>query len=306
MQKVTVSILHYNSAQDTIDCLETLLKAEVEDYELSVYVLDNGSNDPLNIDTTRYKKIDLTVERIDKNLGFTGGHNLIYERTRNDGSTLFLLLNNDSLLAETCIKELVEAINVENVAGVVPKIYFTKGREYHKARYDKKDLGKVIWYAGGNIDWGNIVSTHIGLDEVDSGQFDKEESISFATGACLLLKRDVIDDLGLFDERYFLYYEDADLSTKLIKNGYKLLYIPKGIVWHNNAGSSGSGSALHDYYLTRNKLIFGMKYASPKVKILLMKEAARILLSGREWQKNAVKDYIIRKLGKGSYAPKKA
>ena len=305
MHKVTVSILHYNSSQDTVDCLETLLKSKIDDFEMSVYVLDNGSKEKLDINVSKYKKIGLVVERIETNLGFTGGHNLIYERTRNDGSDLFLLLNNDSLLEMSCIQVLVDEIIPDNIAGVVPKIYFTKGREYHKDRYKQTELGKVIWYAGGKIDWGNVVSTHIGLDDVDAGQFDKKSKITFATGACLLLKRNIINEVGLFDKRYFLYYEDADLSTKLIRKGYDLVYAPKGIVWHNNAGSSGSGSTLHDYYLTRNKLIFGMKYASPKVKALLLKEAGRILLTGRSWQKIAIKDFLIRRLGKGSYMPGK-
>jgi GT2 family glycosyltransferase len=185
--------------------------------------------------------------------------------------------------------------------GVVPKIYFTKGHEYHKDRYKKDDLGKVIWYAGGTIDWDNVTSKHLGLDEVDKGQFDEEGKITFATGACFLVKKEVIEKIGLFNENYFLYYEDADLSMRIRKEGYDILYTPKAIVWHSNAASSGSGSNLHDYYLTRNKLVFGMKYAPLKMKAFLLKEAFKILSSGREWQKKGVRDYFVKKLGKGSY-----
>lgn len=299
MAKIVVSILHYNNPSDTIECLNSLEGSDLNGLELLVFILDNGSKEKLKIDTSKYEKFKTTIERIEKNLGFTGGHNYIFEKTKDQGE-YFLLLNNDSLLEKSCLQELVREL-VGNIAGVVPKIYFTKGREYHKSRYKKEDLGKVIWYAGGDIDWGNVVSEHRGLDEVDHGQFDRNDNISFATGACLLLKCDTLKKTGLFDQKYFLYYEDAELSTRLIVNGYELRYVYKAVLWHNNAGSSGSGSDLHDYYLTRNKLLFGMKYASVKTKAHLLKEAIRIGFSGRKWQRVAIKDYFLKKFGKGSY-----
>ena len=128
-------------------------------------------------------------------------------------------------------------------------------------------------------------SKHRGVDEVDHGQFGEEEEIGFATGACLLMRKKLIKKIGSFDEKYFLYYEDADLAQRIQKSGYKIFYNPKAILWHNNAGSSSSGSALHDYYLTRNRLLFGMTYAPLKTRLFLIKESAHLLRKGRVWQK---------------------
>lgn len=300
MSKIVISILHYNNQNDTIGCLDSIEDSDLRKLDLLVFVLDNGSKEKLNVDIKNYKSFKLEVVRVSDNLGFTGGHNYVYKHTR-AFSDFFLLLNNDSILQKEALKHLESSL-VGNIAGVVPKIYFTKGREYHKTRYAKEELGKIIWYAGGEIDWGNVVSKHFGLDEVDNGQFDKEIGITFATGACLLLRSEVIDKIGLFDDRYFLYYEDADLSKRISNAGYELKYIPEAIVWHSNAGSSGSGSELHDYYLTRNKLLFGMKFAPIRTKALLLKEALRIGTTGRKWQRKGVFDFFLNKLGKGSYA----
>ena len=300
--KVIISILHYEKIQDTIDCLDSITKAELDGIEILTYVLDNGSAEKFNIDEKKYNKINLSVLRTGQNTGFTGGHNLIYEKIQDKEFDFFLLLNNDSLLSPGCLKMLILGTDSSRVGAVVPKIFFTNGREFHKSRYKPTELGKVIWYAGGRIDWDHVQSVHIGVDEVDHGQFDAKEEINFATGACLLLSKDVLSSVGLFDERYFLYYEDADLSVRIKRAGFKILYFPRAYMWHNNAGSSSSGSALHDYYLTRNRMLFGMRYAPFIVKVHLLKEAMTLLRNGRKWQRIGIGDYFRHRLGKGSFA----
>lgn len=300
MHTVAVSILNYNNSHDTIDCLDSLLQLELGEYQLKVFVLDNGSKEKFETDTKRYKKINLKVLRLNDNSGFTGGHNYLYKKAKEEGFDYFMILNNDCTLDPKCLVYLIGKLK-GNTGAVVPKIYFTKGREYHKDRYKEEELGKVIWYAGGEIDWNNVASHHIGLDEVDHGQYDTESEIEFATGACVLFTKDLVEKTGLFDNKYFLYYEDADLSIRIKKAGYKILYAPNAVVWHNNAGSSGSGSNLHDYYLTRNKLLFGMQHAGFKMKLFLLKEAINLLKSGRPWQKRGVLDFFAGRLGKGSF-----
>ena len=298
---VIISILHYEKTQDTLECLNSVLRSNLEGIEIRTYVLDNGSSEKLVIDSKKYSQIGLVVLRSDKNTGFTGGHNLIYEKIQDMNFDYLLLLNNDSLLSEDCLKKLIKGSKKELVGAVVPKIYFTKGKEFHKDRYKESEKGKVIWYAGGLIDWDNVQSIHRGVDEVDVGQYDESCEINFATGACLLIKKEVIKKVGLFDERYFLYYEDADLSMRIVKSSFRILYYPEAYMWHNNAGSSSSGSELHDYYLTRNRLIFGMKYSPIVVRAHLLREALKQLINGRKWQKIGVKDYFLRKYGKGSF-----
>jgi len=107
--------------------------------------------------------------------------------------------------------------------------------------------------------------------------------------------------IGLFDKKYFLYFEDVDLSLRVKKAGFKVIFCPKAKIWHLNSGSSGSGSSLHDYFITRNRLLFGMKYASLRSKIALIKESLELLKNGRKWQKIGVRDFYFRRYGKGSW-----
>ena len=188
------------------------------------------------------------------------------------------------------------------MAVVTPKIYFAKGHEYHKDKYKKEDLGKVFWYAGGYTDWDNVTSIHRGVDEVDHGQYDKIEEIQFATGCCMLLKKEVFEKVGLFDDRYFLYYEDADLNERIKRAGYKIYYVPTAILIHINAASSGgAGNSLQDYFITRNKILFGMTYAPLRTKLALIRESISLLRIGRPNQKLAIRDFYLHKFNKGTF-----
>jgi len=189
-----------------------------------------------------------------------------------------------------------------NIGIISPKIYFAKGYEFHKDRYKENEKGRVIWYAGAVIDWKNVIGKHIGVDEVDKGQFNSSMETEYATGCCMIVKKQVFEKIGLLNEKYFLYYEDADFSMRAKRNNFKILFAPTAFMWHKNAASAGgSGSPLQDYYITRNRLIFGFRYASLRTKLALFRESIKILQIGRDWQKIGVKDFYLKKLGKGSY-----
>lgn len=99
-----------------------------------------------------------------------------------------------------------------------------------------------------------------------------------------------------------MYYEDADYSVKAKKKGIKILYWPSAIVWHKNAGSAGgSGSTLQDYFISRNRMLFGMRYAPLRARFALFRESIRIMFTGRYWQKRGVIDFYRHKFGKGTY-----
>lgn len=301
MKSVVISILHFNTPKETSECLFSLSKINKQGMNIEVVVIDNASREVYKLP----KNIDLNVHLIrnEKNLGFAGGHNMGLGYGLQKKSDYILILNNDTHVDKNFLTILCKEIENEEIGAVVPKIYFTKGHEFHKERYSENDRGKVIWYAGGVIDWNNVISSHRGVDEVDKGQYDTKEPTEFATGACILFKSEVIKKTKGFDDRYFLYYEDGDLNLRIKKLGYKILYVPNSIIWHNNAGSSGSGSVLQDYYISRNRLLFGMTYAPMRSRIALLRESIKILISGRKWQKIGVRDFYLRKFGKGSFTP---
>lgn len=300
--KVAIIILNYNGEKDTIECLESVQKLSTGNYELLVIVVDNASKDE-SVSKIKAQFPDIVILENKDNLGFSGGNNVGIKYALNKGASYVLVLNNDTFLHKDLLKELITVIEKEKNIGIVaPKIYFAPGFEFHKDRYKKDELGKVIWYAGGIMDWKNIIGHHRGVDEIDKGQYDNIEENGFASGNCMLVKKEVFEKVGLFDERYFLYYEDNDFCFRVKKAGYKIVFAPKGILWHKNASSAGgSGSSLQDYYITRNRLFFGMRYASVRAKIALLKESIKIVLKGRYWQRRGILDFYLGKFNKGSY-----
>jgi hypothetical protein len=283
--------------------LESLKNIKRENFELTIVVVDNSSKEEFDLKSGYMEDIPLVVVKNKENLGFAGGHNVAIKYAIKNGADYVLILNNDTYVDKNFLEELLKATDRDKKIGVlVPKIYFAPGFEFHKDRYKKSDLGKVFWYAGGEMDWDNVIGRHRGVDLVDKGQFDKTEETEIATGCCMMVKKEVFEKIGLFDEKFYLYYEDADLSEKTKKAGYKIVYVPKSILWHKNAGSAGgSGSVLQDYYITRNRLLFGVRYASFRAKLALIKESFLILLTGRYWQKRGVLDFYLNKFGKGSF-----
>ncbi|RJQ37723.1 glycosyltransferase family 2 protein [Candidatus Microgenomates bacterium] len=295
--KIGIVILNYNGESDTGQCLESINKLDLsKDLELKVVVVDNASKQELRI-----KGIEIIRNK--KNLGFAGGNNIGIRYLLEQEVDYILILNNDTIVDKNLVNELIEtAKSNEKIGIVVPKIYFEKGYEFHKERYKKEDLGKVIWYAGGIMNWKNILGYHKGVDEVDCGQYSKVEETEIGTGCCMLIKKEVLKRIGLFDEKYFLYYEDADLSQRVKKAGYKIIFSPKAIIWHKNAGSTGgSGSDLQDYYISRNRIIFGFRYASLRTKIALIKESIKLLFFGRPMQKKGITNFYFGKFIKSNY-----
>lgn len=303
MKNIFISILNFNGEKNTLECIESLKKISIFSWRVTILVIDNGSSEKLKIYDNRFGDIELKVIKNKTNLGFSGGHNIGIKYALENRADFIVILNNDTFVDKNFLEELLKASNGDEEIGImVPKIYFAPGFEFHKKRYKKEEVGKVFWYAGGEMDWKNVIGHHRGLDEVDRGQYDKVEKTELATGCCMMINKEVFASVGKFEEKYFLYYEDSDLSIRCKKKGFKIIYVPKSIIFHKNAGSAGgSGSKLQDYYITRNRLFFGMQYAPLRAKIALFKESLNFLISGRYWQKRGVLDFYSGRLDKGSF-----
>lgn len=301
MKHVVISILNFNGQKNTDECLDSLETLKLPDIKLSVVVIDNASSKKYE-NNKMYKNFDLHLIQNDQNIGFGRGHNMGMSYATSQKANYIIILNNDTTVDSHLVEHLVNSFeNNMNIGIAGPKIYFSKGNEFHKDRYKKEDLGKVIWYAGGIMDWENVIGKHRGVDEVDSGEYDQIEQTDFVSGCCMIISLDVFKKVGGFDDKYFLYYEDSDLNQKIKKAGYETLYNPHAVVWHKNAGSTGSGSELQDYYISRNRLLFGLRYAPLHSKAALIKESMEIYRKGRKWQKIGVRDFYFFKFGKGSF-----
>ena len=307
--KVSIVILNWNRKNDTLDCLRSVKLLSAENCDLSIIVIDNASSDNsqelIKKELFRIKREnswECELIENEENFGFAAGNNVGIRHALNHGVDFVLILNNDTVLDKDLINEMLLTSSEHPKAGLIsPKVYFAPGFEFQKDRYRNADRGKVIWYAGGKIDWQNVYGSNRGVDEVDIGQFEKIEITEFATGTCMLIRKKVLDEIGTFDDKFFLYYEDADFSQRAKRKGWQVLYSPKGHLWHKVAQSSGIGSELNDYFTTRNRLFFGMKYATIRTKAALIKESFKLLQKGRNWQKIGVRDYYLHKFGRGSW-----
>lgn len=298
--RLSLVTLHYRNLDDTLGLLSSLSKVGIpKGAEVSIYVVDNESSDEL---AAKLKKDYPTVNLLKSgaNLGFAAGNNLGLKRAIDDGADVLVCINNDTYVEKDFYKSILDSpIKDKSVGAVGGLVYFAPGFEYKKD-YQTKDLGKVVWYAGGKFDWDNVLGSNDHVDEVDRGQFKNTEETAFVTGALLITRADVLQKVGLFDEKYFMYLEDTDLCYRIRKSGLRLLLDPKIKMWHKVAQGSGIGSSLNDYFITRNRLYFGLKYARPRTKIALLREAIKFLFLGRSAQKLAVWDFLTGNMGKGS------
>lgn len=307
MTNVAIILVNWNGKTDTLECLESLRQVKSsreagsrsagQKSKVKSIIVDNGSTDN-SVEVIREKFPDVEVIETGKNLGFAGGNNVGIRRALEWGADYLWLLNNDTVIKSNALVALLEAFGDKSVGVAGSRIYFASGHEYHKERYTKEDRGHVLWYAGGIIDWKNMYASHRGVDEVDRGQFDKTEETPFVTGCSMVVKREVFEKIGLFNEKLFAYLEDLDYCLRASQAGYKLFYVPQSIVWHKNAGSSGVGSSLHQYYMTRNRLFIGMHYASLRTKFAIAREAMRFILNGPSIRRKGVFDALVGRWGK--------
>lgn len=291
--KVGIVILNYNGVANTLDCLQSLKKLNSADLSIDIIVVDNHSQDGSQKSLSKVKGINFIQNS--QNLGYSGGNNIGIRYALRNKAELILILNNDTTIDKNTLLHLEKRSRQADI--ISPKIYFSPGFEFHKKRYRSNELGKIIWYAGGEIDWENIIGKHVGVDEVDNGQFNKPCEVDFATGAAMFIKREVFEKVGFFDEKYFLYLEDMDFCVRAKKAGFKIMYEPKAVVWHKNAQSAdGSGSKLQDYYISRNRLLFATKFAKFKTKIALLKNSYN---QRDPIRRKAFRDFITFRLGEG-------
>lgn len=290
--KIAIVVLNYKGLEETLECLESLRRCSRINYDIEIIVVENGSDDGSFEALSKIKDIHLVANN--KNLGFSGGMNSGIKYALKRRTNYIIILNNDTIVDKNLVLNLAKSAKSADI--VAPKIYFAPGFEFHKDRYKKQDLGKVIWYAGGSIDWKNILGIHTGVDKVDKGQFSKSKEIDFATGACMLIKKDVFGKIGYLDDKYFLYLEDMDFCVRAKKAGFKIKFNPDAILWHKNAISSGgSGSKLQDYYITRNRLLFAAKYADLRTKIAVLRQIASLFKD--PIKRSALIDFLTFKLG---------
>jgi hypothetical protein len=303
--RVSIIILTANALAMIKEQLSGVAKLDTKGVEAECIVIDNGSGDGTEEAIKNYKLSNMNYKfiRSESNTGFAGGNNIGIKYAVKSGFDYAILMNNDLILPHDLVINLVNYMKDNPKVGIAsPKMYFAPGFEFHKERYKETDLGKVFWYAGGAIDWKNVLSSHRGVDEVDHGQYETAIETDFANGACVIIRSEVFKKIGYLDDSLFLYWEDADFSQRAKKFGYKVMYFPGTYLWHKvSASAGGSGSSSNDYFLIRNRFYFAMRYAGHRAKLAVLKDTIKIMFAGRTWQKRGAMDALIGIKGVGAW-----
>lgn len=304
--KVSVVILTLNNCKLIEEELSLFKKLDTQGLIVDLVIIDNGSTDETSklLKNTSFKNINFKVITNTKNLGFATGNNQGINYSLKSKPDYILLLNDDMVFETNFLNKLVNFANKNKEYSLIsPKIYFAKGHEFHKGRYKENEKGKVIWYAGGTIDWDNIYTSHDGVDEVDKGQRNKLKETDVASGACLLIRREVIEKIGGLDDNLFLYWEDAEYTQRAKQNGFKAVYYPEVSLHHKvSIAAGGSGSPSNDYFLIRNRYYFSLKYAkSLRTKFAVFRDTIKLMFFGSTWQKIGARDGLLGLMGRGSW-----
>ena len=234
--ELSIITVNYNGLNDTCALIDSITFNE----DMEVIVVDNGSKeDEASILQKRYPTIRVIPS--DKNIGFAGGNNLGIKAAK--GKYLYLI-NNDTVFKDFNPQILIKRLELSPKIGMVcPKIRFA---------WDNNP----IQYAGYTpLSKITIRNKAIGFGEEDKGQYDTPHQTPYAHGAAMMLKREVIDKVGLMPECYFLYYEELDWSMMITRAGYEIWYEPASTIYHKESQSTGQNSPLRTYYITRNRLL---------------------------------------------------
>lgn len=237
---IGVLIVTWNRREDVLDCVRSVLRSDYHD--LAVYVVDNASTDGTAEELAR-EFPGIILIRSEENTGFTGGNNLGLSRMLDDGIDAAFLLNDDAVIAEDTISSLA-AIGFDDAGAgaLAPKILF------------HSEPG-IIWSAGGSVDSRTGVAIQRFYGESDQGQADTPCDIEYAVGCAMLVRADVIRQIGLLNPDYYMYYEETDWCRRIRAAGYRVAYVPPSRVWHK-ASIHGAVRGNAVYYLARNRLLY--------------------------------------------------
>jgi len=255
--EVTIIIVNYNQKKLLISCIDSLQKINYPNIE--VIIVDNGSTDGsvevVKKFTVHYSLFNIHLIENQTNLGFAGGNNAAFSLVK---GKYVLLLNNDTKVTPDFLSILVEEMEKNSEIGVdQPKIVF----------FDNKTL-----QAGGSFLTDTGFLYHFGFSQkVNDPEYNQKIEIFSANGACMLVRKSLIEKIGLFDPDYFNYFEESDFCWRVWLAGYKIKYNPKAVIFHKGSQTSFIlGSYFMQYFSFRNRLC-------SLIKNLELKEMIKIL-----------------------------
>ncbi len=245
---VAMIVLTWNQRDLTLDCLASLAKMHYPADCLELIVSDNGSSDG-TAQAIRERYPQVTVIENGENLGFVEGNNVGVRYALDHGADYVMLLNNDTVVDAAMLTALLEVAESDQEIGIVgPKMLY----------FDPPD---VIWCAGNSIDWDQGGLIRLQADQRDTEEADERpREVDYVTGCGICLRREVVEQVGMLDPRFFIYYEESDWCLRAHRAGWRVLYVPQACLWHKVSAAMGTASPATDYYMARNVLLFITKH----------------------------------------------
>lgn len=302
--QVFIVLLNWNNWKLTGDCLASLQNLNYDNYQIIVVDNNSGSQEKNIICTSPLKENFILIENRE-NLGFAGGNNVGIAYALKNSADYAMLLNNDTICEDRdFLKHLVRVAQSSQKIGIVgPKIYFWQDPT-------SKETPK-IWFGGGRINWLKTKAFHLDLGKPEkSDQNPYVKKVDYITGCCLLIKREVLEKIGLMPEEYFLYYEDTDWCLSARHAGYFCAYAPFAWIWHKVSSTNVEFSYSYIYYHTRNGLLMAWRQSGFLKRTLvilfslwiLVKQLIKMLFNyRRDWAKpvmRGIMDFYRGKFGK--------
>jgi GT2 family glycosyltransferase len=262
LSRVGVVVLNWNGWRDTLDCVASLQQMDYPNFDL--IVVDNGSSDD-SVQRIVAHQPAVKLLQTGLNLGFGGGCNVGIRHVLAAGAECIWLINSDATVAADALSALVAVLQGNPSLGAVGSLLF-----------DADGVDQIQLWGGGRVSLWSGRSRHQRAPAV----------LDFVSGASMLLRREALQQVGLFDEQsFFMYWEDTDLGVRLRQAGWHLGVAERSRVWHKQSASLGRGSPILDHYFTRSALRFFRKHAPvpwvPILNLMLMMLLKR-LISGQK------------------------
>jgi GT2 family glycosyltransferase len=300
--QVATVVLNWNGKNDTLACLHSL--QEQEEVKVKVILVDNGSVDNSVLDVSDQFPNAVVIEN-GANLGYAGGNNVGIRYALDQGFQYIMVLNNDTVLAPQCISRLLADLQLHpDAAAAGPKSFYFETPE-------------TIYFAGGRISRDGR-TLHVGIGTQDGPKYNVPCDTEWLTGCAILFRSKSLKEVGLFEPKYYVLYEDADWSLRARTRGYRLRFVPGAALWHKTSPSIGkTWSPLYLYYYTRNNFLWiERNFSLPQkprfyyyalnrafdISVLGTKELApteKRLVRRSVWK--GIVDYLFRRFGQQNY-----
>ncbi|MFB3888669.1 MAG: FkbM family methyltransferase [Candidatus Bathyarchaeia archaeon] len=263
--RVSIIVVNFKNLCETLRCLDALhTRMPACKDKCQLIVVDNGSNDGSDTQLRLHYR-DVTVLSSSHNLGFAGANNRGIRYALDNGADYVFLLNNDAFVDRNTIKCLLEVFDADPTVGIVGATVL----DYGNPRFIDNMGASIDYFTGNSKFIANGEPYREDLEDID---------VDYACGAAMMIKREVIDKIGLLPEHYFLYGEEKDYCVHAKKSGYRVVVAAKARVIHKTSSTVKNYLGLKNYYFHRNRLIFLRLHARPDQYIFAIAHSLLVTL----------------------------